>query len=137
MPQKRPIWKHTPEEHDFPAAKRYLSLIRSSQAAHELSERLARNTEITHYKAKDLLRASRLPLLTPEESYYVRSDLKKVKRGLALSPVLLVRADPLIIADGYHRMCASYSVSEDEDIPCSIVDEVTGRAPARAPRPTK
>jgi hypothetical protein len=29
---------------------------------------------------------------------------------------------PLIIADGYHRICASYNLDEDADIPCRMVD---------------
>jgi len=27
-----------------------------------------------------------------------------------------------VIADGYHRICASHIVDEDTDIPCRIVD---------------
>ena len=41
-----------------------------------------------------------------------------------LSPLLLVR-DPshlkLVIADGYHRMCAVYLFDEDTRVPCKIV----------------
>jgi hypothetical protein len=54
----------------------------------------------------------------------VEKDRKKVKEGTALSPILLVRdgrQGKLIIADGYHRLCAVYSISEDEWIPCKIV----------------
>ena len=45
---------------------------------------------------------------------------------LSLSPGSLVRGDiargvPLQIADGYHRVCASYRLDEDTDIPCLIV----------------
>jgi hypothetical protein len=29
---------------------------------------------------------------------------------------------PLTVADGYHRICASYHIDEDADIPCRIVD---------------
>ena len=28
----------------------------------------------------------------------------------------------LQIADGYHRVCASYHLNEDTDIPCRLVD---------------
>jgi len=40
--------------------------------------------------------------------------------------VLLVRGDlalglALQIADGYHRVCASYHTDENTDIPCRIV----------------
>jgi hypothetical protein len=56
----------------------------------------------------------------------VKRDLKKVKEGKLLSPVLLVRGDlegdrPLIVADGYHRLCASYYLDENAEIPCHLV----------------
>ena len=43
-----------------------------------------------------------------------------------LSPILLVRgaadgSTPLQIADGYHRVCASYVTDENTDIPCRLV----------------
>jgi len=41
-----------------------------------------------------------------------------------LSPLLLVRDSAngkVVIADGYHRLCAVYSYSEDALIPCRIV----------------
>jgi hypothetical protein len=45
-----------------------------------------------------------------------------MKNGEKMSPILLVRyAGKVIIADGYHRMCAVYSLSEDASIPCQIV----------------
>jgi hypothetical protein len=84
------------------------------------------------HQAKDLLRASGLGLL-PEDNVHVASDLAKIKRGELLSPVLLVRGDfrrgvPLTIADGYHRVCASYYVNEDADIPCLVVDHKVSTA---------
>mgnify|MGYP001097097390 FL=1 len=56
-----------------------------------------------------------------------------MKKGKPLSPVLLVRGDllrgvPAQIADGYHRVCASYHLDENTDIPCRIAN------PAPAPR---
>ncbi len=41
-----------------------------------------------------------------------------------LSPLLLVRdsrTGRVIIADGYHRIRAAYSLDEDASIPCKIV----------------
>ena len=35
---------------------------------------------------------------------------------------------PLTIADGYHRVCASYHVNEDADIPCLLVDHKVSTA---------
>lgn len=51
----------------------------------------------------------------------VASDLRKVKFGKKLSPVLLIQGTPLWIADGYHRVCASYHLDEKIEIPCRIV----------------
>ena len=67
-----------------------------------------------------------LRLLTATDAR-VAADLKKVKRGQKLSPVLLVRGQmgqgmPLTIADGYHRICASYLIDPEADIPCRLVD---------------
>ena len=47
-----------------------------------------------------------------------------IAKRTPLSPLLLVRdadAGRLIIADGYHRLCAVYSIHEDALIPCKIV----------------
>ena len=121
----REMWKETPDDHDYPAAADYLSLLMPQKAADGLARRL-RRAPIVRRKAKDILRASALPILPPD-NYHVAKDLKKVPRGALLSPVLLVRGRldahlPLTIADGYHRICASYHLSEDAEIPCRVVD---------------
>ncbi len=118
-------WKERPDGHDYPAAEDYLSLVTSPGAARTLARRL-RAAPILHRKAKDLLRASGLPLLAPD-NFHVAKDLRKVADGRLLSPVLCVRGMlqahvPLIVADGYHRICASYHLNEDANIPCRIVD---------------
>jgi hypothetical protein len=51
----------------------------------------------------------------------VTTDLNKVKLGNKLSPVLLVQGEPLWVADGYHRICASYHLDEKTGVPCRIV----------------
>ena len=119
-------WEEKPDDHDYPAAEDYLSLCMPAAPAKKVVARL-RAASIAHRKAKDLLRASRLPVLPPD-NFHVAKDLKKVRAGKKLSPVLLVRGRlgpaevPLTIADGYHRICASYHLDEDADIPCRIVD---------------
>jgi hypothetical protein len=118
-------WKHEPEAHDYPAAGSYLSLLAPAADVTALVDRL-RVADIEHYKAKDLLRAAALRLL-PADNPHVAADLTKIKNGRELAPVLLVRGDltggvPLHIADGYHRVCASYHVNENTDIPARIVD---------------
>jgi hypothetical protein len=62
-----------------------------------------------------------------EDNKHVASDLRKAASGAALSPILLLRGDgmrPLVVADGYHRVCASYWIDENTDIPCILVDPV-------------
>jgi hypothetical protein len=123
MAQSTPVWMEAPEEHDFPAALDYLTLIMSDKQAAAAVEAL-RRAPLIHRKAKDLLRASRLPLL-PKDNAHVAADLKKVASGKRLSPVLLLRgrdAIPMNVADGYHRVCASYHLDENTDIPCRLVD---------------
>lgn len=122
-------WKVQPEEHDYPAAHDYLSLVAPEAVAAALVKALE-DAPLSIRKAKDLLRASELPLL-PDSNVHVVADLEKVRKGQHLSPVLLVRGDlargaPLTIADGYHRVCASYHLDEDADIPCRLVDLPAG-----------
>ena len=118
-------WGDEPDEHDYPAAASFLSLICDPTEVRRLVTAL-KAAPIVHYKAKDLLRASALALL-PADNFHVAGDLAKVARGQPLSPVLLMRGDfrrgvPLTIAGGYHRVCASYHLDEDADIPCHLVD---------------
>lgn len=90
MPRKLDqTWAGNPDPHDYPAAEDYLSLLMPPAAARRLVRRL-RAAPIVRRKAKDLLRASRLPALSAK-NYHVARDLKKVKAGKPLSPVLLVR----------------------------------------------
>jgi hypothetical protein len=118
-------WKVEPDEHDYPAALAYLTLVLPLAAAEDVVARM-RAAEVLRFKAKDLIRASRLRLL-PADNFHVAADLRKVKRGQPLSPVLLVRGQltqdvALTVADGYHRICASYAIDENADIPCRLVD---------------
>jgi hypothetical protein len=113
-------WKKKPEAHDFPAAHSYLSLLVGPETAAGLVQALKANQPLRHFAAKDILRAASLPLLDGKDSE-VAADIKKVKRGVRLSPVLLVEGQPLWVADGYHRICASYVIDEKSDVPCRIV----------------
>ena len=117
-------WKDEPEEHDFPAAADFLSLIAQENLVAAVVKEL-RSADTIHRKAKDLLRASRLELLPPDNAH-VRRDLEKVADGKHLSPVLLVQGRvgegvALTVADGYHRICASHHLDEDADVPCRLV----------------
>lgn len=117
------VWQG-PAEHDYPSAASYLRLLAGADEVEVLTALLSQ-APTTHQHAKDILRASRLPLL-PADDVEVAKDLKKVAKGKALSPILLVRGDIgtsrlLHIADGYHRVCASYHLGEDTEIPCRLV----------------
>lgn len=113
-------WLKDPQDHDFPAASDYLELLLTIDESKMYTENLRNATTIIK-KSKDILRASCLPLL-PQDNIHVKANLKRVKKGGKLSPVLLVKKDgKLIIADGYHRVCAIYYLSEDLEIPCRLV----------------
>lgn len=114
-------WLSGPEEHDYPAALSYLTLIYDEKTAAGFVNTL-KKASMSEFKAKDIFRASGLPLLGGNNSH-VKKDQLKIESGCAVSPLLLVR-DPangkVVIADGYHRMCAVYSFDEDAVIPCKI-----------------
>ena len=117
-------WLEKPEVHDFPAAADYLAMLADAQTVKKLTKKLKAGT-VTHKKAKDILRAAQLTLLGVDNPH-VATDLAKIKNGQPLSPILVVRGDftkgvPLQIADGYHRVCASYHTDENTDIPVIIV----------------
>jgi hypothetical protein len=114
-------WKDDPEPQDFPAAESYLSLLVGPAAAAKLVEALRKHETLQHFAAKDILRAAGLPLLAADDSE-VSADLDKVKAGKKLSPVLLIQGIPLWVADGYHRICASYHLDEKTPVPCLMTD---------------
>ena len=120
---KSPVrWLDEPEDHNYPAALSYLSLMYDRKLAKEIVGRLKRARPL-EFKAKDIFRASRLSLLGVSNSH-VERDQRKIAGGTPLSPLLLVRGPgrgELTIADGYHRLCAVYALDEDALIPCRIV----------------
>jgi hypothetical protein len=115
-------WLGEPEKGNYPAAESYLSLVYDRPAAASLVRRL-RRAPILYFKSKDIFRASGLSLLGIGNTH-IKKDQKKIRQGKRLSPLLLVRDKAhgkVVIADGYHRLCAVYSFDEDAAIPCKIV----------------
>jgi hypothetical protein len=117
-------WLDKPEDHDYQAAADYLSMVAESGVVDRTVTAL-RSAQPVYRKAKDILRAARLTLL-PKTNPHVASDLQKIGDGKKLSPILLIRGNAassmrLEIADGYHRVCASYLTDENTDIPCHLV----------------
>jgi hypothetical protein len=123
MARATPIrWLDAPEQQDYPAAQSYLELIFEPGVAGKYVKALE-SAAITPFKAKDIFRASGLSLLGVSNSH-VERDRAKIAAGTSLSPLLLVRDAEhgrVIIADGYHRLCAVYAYDEDALIPCKIV----------------
>jgi len=120
-------WLAAPQDHDYPAASAYLSLTADDAQVADIVARL-KTASTTQQKAKDIMRASRLELLAKDD-FHVADDLAKMAKGESLSPILLVRGDlntdlPLVVADGFHRVCASYYTDVNTDIPCRIVPAV-------------
>lgn len=122
---KKVKWKPESEDHDYPGAASFLSLLYTPSQVEKMVP-LFRKSPVVEIKAKDVIRASRLPLLA-KSNFHVAKDMKRIANGTALSPLLLVRGNevdgiPLTIADGYHRACAVYWNSEDDIIQARIID---------------
>jgi disulfide oxidoreductase YuzD len=115
-------WLAAVEAHNYPAASSYLSLIHEPKRVAKIISRM-KGAAIVEFKAKDIFRASQLSLLGISNSH-VEKDLAKIRKGQGLSPLLLVRDEDrgrVVIADGYHRLCAIYRFDEDAMIRCKIV----------------
>jgi disulfide oxidoreductase YuzD len=115
-------WFDKPQKHDYPAAASYLSLTMDFSVAEGVAAEME-HAKMMEYPAKDIFRASGLSLLGVSNSH-VEKDRAEIIRDHNLSPLLLYRDKVngrLIIADGYHRLCAVYKFDEDAVIPCKIV----------------
>jgi len=115
-------WLPDVEEHDYPAAQSFLKIIYREEKVAEMVAKL-KKAAIVEFKAKDIFITSQLSLLGVSNSH-VEKDRKRIRKGRGLSPLLLVRDEKngkVVIADGYHRLCAIYEFDEDAIIRCKIV----------------
>ena len=115
-------WLETTKQSNYEAAEAYLRLLFNPDYTARLIYYL-KVAPIIEAQAKDIFRASELPLLDVTNEY-VEKDIQKVKVGVELSPILLVRDEvnrKLIIADGYHRLCAIYHFEENVLIKAKLV----------------
>lgn len=123
--KKEPLkirWLSEETTHDYYAARSYLSLIYNDTKINSMIQKFE-NSSVSHFKAKDIFRASQLSLLGVS-NHHVKRDKNKIKQGVRLVPILLVRDDKqgrVIIADGYHRLCAVYKLDKDANVPCKII----------------
>ena len=133
-----PTWLDKPDAEHYAAAATYLSLIADDATVTGLIA-LFEKAPAVMFQAKDLLRASGLTAL-PMTSSHVSRDIGKILAGTPLSPVLLVRGEirtraALVVADGYHRICACHALDENAEVACRIValGDVKPRGPIRRP----
>ncbi|WP_433705789.1 hypothetical protein [Paraburkholderia sacchari] len=115
-------WLDEPEPHNYPAASSFLCL----NYLHDAPGIVWRLKDVTlsSFKAKDIVRAADIALLDAS-NHHVERNLEKIRKGEPLSPVLLVvrPGKKLLIADGYHRICAVYRHDEDAEIRCKLVGD--------------
>ena len=114
-------WQDDAPPSDYEAAGHYLSLV---DVQKNIDKALAdlKAGAIVEYKATDLLRAAQLAVPKADDRP-TREQIKKIKRGEPVSPVLLVRVPALkkvIVADGFHRVCAAYRIDPDVVLHCKL-----------------
>jgi hypothetical protein len=118
-------WLPEAVKKDYEAAETYLRLLFSDKDAHRIVEKLRKAATI-QFEAKDILRASQTHLLDVDDEK-VHRTVKDIKKGKPISPVLLIRGQGgkgvnLIIADGHHRICASWHWDDKAPVSCSLVE---------------
>jgi hypothetical protein len=114
-------WLDEPIAHDYVAAEQYLQLLFAPDIARRLSDKL-RQAPMAEYAAKDILRASGTSILYIKAFDWSKHE-KSLSDGKPLAPILLVRqsnSGPLLVADGFHRLCALFSANEEIKVPCKI-----------------
>ncbi len=116
------VWLDEVSEGNYIAAQSYLTLLFDEKTVAKIISKL-RAADITQFKSKDVFRASQLSLLGISNAR-VEKNRNKIAKGESFSPILLLRDQEhgkVVIADGYHRMCAIYGFDEDVWIRCKIV----------------
>jgi hypothetical protein len=115
-------WLPEPIEHDYGAAENYLQLFYKPKVCRALVKKL-RRAKMSTFSAKDILRASGASL-AEIKIFDWSGQMQQITDGTALAPILLVRQDNgahLLIADGFHRMCALFVQDEQISVPCKII----------------
>ena len=111
-----PTWADAPTTDDVADAARFLTLL-------GVDADVAFDADPRHYPAKDLLRAARLPVL-PKDNRGVHKWAGRIRDGDVIPPVLLLAGTldrPLILAEGYHRVCACYLRDEATPVACHLL----------------
>lgn len=115
-------WLSEPADKDYPQAESFLLLFYKAKVAGALIKKL-KHAEMSKFAAKDILRASET-LIAEVHAFDWVEQKREIQQGTPLSPLLLVRQDNgrhLIVADGFHRLCAAFATDQDVTVPCKIV----------------
>jgi hypothetical protein len=117
-------WSDESAEEDYAGALSYLKLLTRGRMPDSLSGSF-KEAPIQRFQARDILRASQSTGADVDDPEGSRQVGKVKNDGGKLSPVLLLvfgdLSSPLIILDGYHRLCAGYALDPDAEVPCKII----------------
>ena len=122
MTKKKVKWLREPAAKDYEAAAAFLKLLYPTKKADGWTRKLKRATMST-FLAKDILRASGTPM-SEVQAFDWSKQQKEIDDGTPLSPILLIKQDNgghLIVADGFHRLCALFANDQEVKVPCKIV----------------
>ncbi len=120
--KQKVLWRKEAAEKNIHNAEEFLRLTFSKSDADEAAKKFKEHKDrIEFFKAKDILRSSGHELL-PDTDPEVKEKLERIKNKIELNPILLVRdKHTLYIADGYHRVCASYHIDEAADVASILI----------------
>jgi hypothetical protein len=123
MDQKvKVIWLKEPAEDTYSSAGIFLQLMYKPKKVRRLVKKL-READMSEYAARDILRAS-ATLMSWVDAFDWTRQQEAINTGKPISPILLVRQNDgghLIVADGFHRMCALFAADQDIRVPCKII----------------
>src|SRR4051812_35450675 len=114
-------WKKSLDKDKVSSSLEYLQLLFKDNELKKIKTQLKKNDKLKTYEAKNLLRASGLNPLHPNDRK-VAEKTDKIFAGKPLDPAIIVGINnQLFIADGYHHICACYNLGEDTQVQCKHI----------------
>jgi hypothetical protein len=111
-------WSEQPDAETYSAAASYLNLVFGRNFAREAIKKL-RKARLETFEVKDILRACG----DPPQMAHIEEDCQEILDGVKQSPILLVRnmgTGKVVVADGFHRLCAVFKLDSKAVIPCKL-----------------
>lgn len=103
---------------DFEAARTWLLRMFGPDTADRLMASLEAAPTVSRM-ACDIVRTGCITLI-PKDNLMVAHFMRHLRRGNMFKPLLLVEWRPLIVADGHHRLAASFYTDPGMLIPCKV-----------------